>query len=282
LGKPHSLQERGEKPLFKCQDFAASAREKGMMRSNSGWLMALVCVLCTVVAAWPPSLYALTGSAISTSDTLDSKPPLIVLTYPIGGELFIGATQETLRFSVTEDSWQAGSEAIVLSVLAGEDPLLSEGLVPQGVADYSYPWLVPDLTTSVARLVVTASDRFGWAATDTGGAFTIEHSLTGLPDSGLPARDGIATVFPNPFNPATTVQFALRKSTRIELAVFDLSGRRVITLASGVWPAGRHSLDWHGRDSRDRSIASGSYLLRLTVHGNERDSTHIHRMLLLK
>lgn len=68
---------------------------------------------------------------------------------------------------------------------------------------------------------------------------------------------------PNPFNPSTTLSFDLAQPGIVDVAVFALDGRRVATLLHEERAAGRHSVVWHGRDDRDRAVASGTYLCRL-------------------
>jgi hypothetical protein len=82
-----------------------------------------------------------------------------------------------------------------------------------------------------------------------------------------PARPGIADVAisPNPANPATRISFALKRSERVAVAVYDLAGRRMALLADGVLSAGRHVLPWNGRGEDGREVASGSYLVRIVA-----------------
>jgi hypothetical protein len=56
-------------------------------------------------------------------------------------------------------------------------------------------------------------------------------------------------------------------SATADLAVFDVAGRRVATLASGAHLAETTSLAWDGRGADGRSLASGAYFLRLTAGG---------------
>ncbi|MBK8167408.1 MAG: M6 family metalloprotease domain-containing protein [bacterium] len=79
----------------------------------------------------------------------------------------------------------------------------------------------------------------------------------------LPAVTALGAPYPNPFNPSTTVSFELAVAGRAELAIYSLDGRRVVTLAVGDLPAGRHAAVWDGRDDRGRAVASGSYACRL-------------------
>jgi len=68
---------------------------------------------------------------------------------------------------------------------------------------------------------------------------------------------------PNPFNPRTAVSFTLDRAQRVELAIYDLAGRKVVDLAACTFDAGDHTITWDGRDGSGRDVPSGSYLLRL-------------------
>nr|MEE4266526.1 FlgD immunoglobulin-like domain containing protein [Candidatus Krumholzibacteria bacterium] len=93
-------------------------------------------------------------------------------------------------------------------------------------------------------------------------SFTMAHSASSVDD--VPAADLLAlSVLPNPFNPATTVSFDLPRSGQVQLAVYNLAGRRVRLLADGSYPSGRHEVRWDGRDGRGLSVGSGVYLFRL-------------------
>lgn len=66
---------------------------------------------------------------------------------------------------------------------------------------------------------------------------------------------------PNPFNSSVSI-VAEVPEPGFELAVYDVRGRRVRTLARGV-PPGRYVLSWDGRDDEGRPAGSGVYILRL-------------------
>lgn len=70
---------------------------------------------------------------------------------------------------------------------------------------------------------------------------------------------------PNPFNPDTVIRFALDTPKEAELAIYDVRGRLVRTLADGVFDAGEHSLHWNGTDDDGTPVSSGVYLLRLNA-----------------
>lgn len=70
---------------------------------------------------------------------------------------------------------------------------------------------------------------------------------------------------PNPANPGVTLAFTLARDTRIELSVFDVRGRQVVTLLRGTEAAGTHEVFWQGNDRVGRPVGSGVYLARLSV-----------------
>jgi len=79
--------------------------------------------------------------------------------------------------------------------------------------------------------------------------------------------------FPNPFNPSTTLRFTVSSAERVQLAVYDLTGRQVAELVNGHLTAGSHEVSWNAR-----GLASGVYLVRLET-GAE---TRVQRITLLR
>jgi len=65
---------------------------------------------------------------------------------------------------------------------------------------------------------------------------------------------------PNPFNPQVSITYRLQESGLGQLAVFDLSGRRLVILASGLLADGDHTVTWDGRDAHGRMLSSGIYI----------------------
>ncbi|MBE0567097.1 MAG: right-handed parallel beta-helix repeat-containing protein [Krumholzibacteria bacterium] len=80
-----------------------------------------------------------------------------------------------------------------------------------------------------------------------------------------PARTRLEAARPNPFNPSTSIGFALARSGRIRLAVHDARGRLVRVLVDEFRAAGPGSVDWDGRDDRGRHAGTGVYFYRLVA-----------------
>jgi flagellar hook assembly protein FlgD len=94
----------------------------------------------------------------------------------------------------------------------------------------------------------------------------------------LPRITSLDQNVPNPFNPMTEIHFALPRTGRVELAIYDLRGAKIRTLESGTVEAGRHVRVWMGEDDGGRRTSSGVYFYRLKTA----DETITRRMTLLK
>ena len=81
----------------------------------------------------------------------------------------------------------------------------------------------------------------------------------------LPAAHMAVAVYPNPFNPQTTIVFSLPRGGRTRVAVFDLAGRKVAVLLDRFLVAGEHRLNWRGRDATGREMPSGAYFVKVAT-----------------
>jgi hypothetical protein len=77
-------------------------------------------------------------------------------------------------------------------------------------------------------------------------------------------------VYPNPFNPRTTIEFEIDSTTEALLTVYSLDGVKLATLIDCVLEAGQYAVEWNGRYSDGRSLPSGIYLCRLRTIGGIR------------
>jgi hypothetical protein len=84
-----------------------------------------------------------------------------------------------------------------------------------------------------------------------------------VPVPGAPSEVRLAPVGPNPFRTAATFSLTLPDARRVRVAVYDVRGRRVRELVSGVLPAGSHSVSWDGGTSGGGRAADGVYFVRL-------------------
>ena len=83
---------------------------------------------------------------------------------------------------------------------------------------------------------------------------------------------------PNPFNPVTTVSYAVPEAGRVTIAVFNVAGARVRTLVDADDTPGFRAVVWDGTDDAGQALASGVYYCRLTSGGRSEQRA----MVLLK
>ena len=94
----------------------------------------------------------------------------------------------------------------------------------------------------------------------------------------VPASELRVRIYPNPFNPEVHVSFVTPERGMVTAGVYDVGGRLVTTLWSGVAQAGEHTLPWSGRDRHGRDVASGVYFLRVRTGRGEATT----KMILLR
>ena len=96
--------------------------------------------------------------------------------------------------------------------------------------------------------------------------------------NGRPDAFHLAQNFPNPFNASTVIRVDLDTRADMELAVYNMSGQQVATLARGLYLPGTWSFVWGGGNTRGLELASGVYICRLRADGQEQT----RKLLLLR
>ena len=162
------------------------------------------------------------------------------------GELFVAG-------AITEGGAVSGDGVVsrLRFVLKTDHPQgdlisLNEGLIIDG-----------DLVANVAQ---NLGDRLALVPED----FTLGHN------------------FPNPFNPETTIRYAIPEAAQVRLVVYNILGQEVVRLVDRDQVPGFYALRWDGKDSFGRGVASGVYLYKIHAVGETRRFAQVHKMLLLK
>lgn len=74
----------------------------------------------------------------------------------------------------------------------------------------------------------------------------------------LPKEFALSPAYPNPFNPTTTLSFALPVSNTVMISIYNLQGREVATLVNTTMDAGYHTVTWDAN-----SYSSGVYFVHM-------------------
>jgi|GEM_PF-643612 subtilisin family serine protease len=108
-----------------------------------------------------------------------------------------------------------------------------------------------------------------WA--NTGQSF--DESLGGTTAATEPEGFAFHGAYPNPFNPRTAISYQLSADSHVSLRVYDLAGRMVAELVSGIRDAGVHQVTWDAS-----GLPSGLYFCRIQAGG----FTDVAKMMLVK
>jgi hypothetical protein len=101
----------------------------------------------------------------------------------------------------------------------------------------------------------------------------VEHVSATSAGSAIPNEIALGNAYPNPFNPSTTINFALPYDSEVSLSIYNLQGREVISLLNGNMDAGYHTAVWNAD-----SYSSGVYFVKMITG----DYVDIQKLMLLK
>jgi len=97
-------------------------------------------------------------------------------------------------------------------------------------------------------------------------------------NNGIPLLTELRGNSPNPFNPETRIDFSLRNPEQVKIDIYNIKGRKVITLLDSQIEAGHHSIYWNGRNGNGQEMGSGIYFYRMEA-GEYRA---LRKMILIK
>ena len=90
----------------------------------------------------------------------------------------------------------------------------------------------------------------------------------------IPLVNGIAAIYPNPFNPVTTIRYSKITNAKTIIELYNLRGQRVKLIDPGYQEKGFYNVVWNGTDQNGNNVASGIYFTRITI-GNTVDMKKI-------
>ncbi len=156
-------------------------------------------------------------------------------------------------------------------VIWGKVPLtVSFADSSQGKID-SWLWYFGDGLTTTSQNpthVYTTADTFTVSLTvrGPGGSHTmirsnyivVDHPTSINDMAGIPENFALLPNYPNPFNPQTTIRFAVPKKSFVKITIYDVNGKQVNNLFSGIKSPGNHAITWNASGS-----PSGMYFIKM-------------------
>ncbi len=101
--------------------------------------------------------------------------------------------------------------------------------------------------------------------------------------AGLPGEFALLANYPNPFNPSTSIRFALPADSRVSVEIYNVLGQRVRSLVNETLPAGYHTIEWNGSGISDQILGSGVYFVRFSAESHDsRNFSDVRKIMMLK
>ena len=107
---------------------------------------------------------------------------------------------------------------------------------------------------------------------------TVSQGFISKKVNAVPNAFALKNNYPNPFNPATTIQYDIPIDADVLLVVYDILGRHVKTLINTTQSAGYKSIKWNGTNDKGQTISAGVYFYQLQTSGYSK----VRKMVLLK
>jgi hypothetical protein len=155
-------------------------------------------------------------------------------------------------------TWSAAFGATSYDVQLASDPTFSVIIVDSsGVSATSLDagGLAPGTTYFWRVRAMNAAGTSPYSSTF---SFTTLVTVAADDEAELPVRFMLEQNYPNPFNPSTVIAFSLPQAEHVRLDVYDVFGRRIMTVIEGPMNAGRHEIRLNAED-----LASGAYIYRI-------------------
>jgi FlgD Ig-like domain/Trypsin len=195
---------------------------------------------------------------------IDTSAPSVQVLTPVGGQTFAEGQSVSIAWAAVDPHsgvdtallhYTIDAETTWQYIATITDPLIT-----------TYGWTVPEAVTDSARVRVTMTDVAGNTGAATNERWFSIGPSSGVGEPGSLARFALVGNFPNPFNPSTTIRYLVPDERVINLRIYDATGRFVRDLLrSERVSAGRHDVEWDGRDEAGRSVPTGVYFYRLSA-----------------
>jgi hypothetical protein len=277
-----AVTNRGQDDIAIVQDFLTYGADEdaprgiwcmghGFVEGNTGIDAAHTNFLSTnlAVSLRDPSYYALSGTTVGFPDLI---PTSVINT---AGAIYSAQnsclfTNDVLDVNVAVSGATAGS---YYQNLGGAGPYVS-GVYAPSTSGHPYVSLIDgwDMFNTFSRHGGNTVGRMFYFIDVLTRTFGSVCAFTAAPTVDVPTNTGgnvnvdfLGNVWGNPMvaGGKAAVHFGLAKQDRVEVKVYDVTGRLVRSLADRTFQAGEHSLIWDGTNDQGRVVARGVYFTQV-------------------
>lgn len=250
-----------------------------------------------IFAGTDNNIYRSTSDGTSWAKVANNITPNYVLSFAVskGDSVFVGTSDRgILRSGDKGISWKkvnAGLDttdeirSINATLLDGQIFAASKKSGIYHSTNYGNSWNKIDsgLTDMQTTILALSSNRYLYAG---GSGFNIFRTTLQVPilssiiqeKPGAPFSFEVKQNFPNPFNPVTKINYEIKEQNHVILNIYDIAGRWIKNLHTGIQSAGFFSVTWDGRNENGELVGTGAYFYQLKVG----DYYETKKMILLK
>ena len=219
----------------------------------------------------PLQMTSVIGEAVARADTIPVTTTMVAVDsfpYPSGRFRLAVVEDQCYYVAPNGERWHRYVFRDMVPDAAGEWFQIAEG------ETLTFERLVPinpvyqEDSLIVVAFVQASTQEMVQAAIASSVVTSIGDKITPAGYTGAVTARG---AYPNPFNPATRIEFGLAESGPVRVEIFDIQGRMVRTLTKKALPAGSHEVRWDGLDRHGRAVPSGVYLCRVSGSGETAD-----------
>lgn len=95
------------------------------------------------------------------------------------------------------------------------------------------------------------------------GPLTLQYNLEDGPEGVVPVVTTIKSIYPNPFNPSTTIAYSLKDKEDVSIHIYNTRGQLVYSVDRGTQDVGHYEYIWNGTSTNGTKVSSGMYFIRL-------------------
>jgi hypothetical protein len=236
----------------------------------------------SLLSAWPTLVFIPSGDTLAVAVLADSRDSSAVPGMVDLAVVHAADTSLTLKASVNSTSEGHPLVAILSDSLAPLGSSIHATLSPDAYViqfsddsgnEQSFLVDLTDLADKALVGVVTLASAAGKNDAEIGLVMSLFDgqgnpidapvSTASETAAELPNRFDLLSAYPNPFNPSTTIRYALGQRSNVRIDVFDALGRRVSALVNADQAAGRYDATWNARNDAGTEMPSGTYIVRM-------------------
>jgi len=209
-------------------------------------------------------------SGIVRIDVVPLNDPPTYAPVTLSGETtFVISPDELVDFRIVASDVDSGDVVILTSTELPEGAILGPPLPLGGnPVESLFLWTPTEEQEGVHEITFFATDD-SLAVTELLVTIEVENPTSSGPGDEIEVVQlfQLSQVSPNPSHGDFVINYAVPRSSQVQLDLFDVQGRVVDRLYRGEVAPGRHSLTYNGMSGRGQRIAAGVYFVKLATGG---------------